>query len=55
MAIHNHNDNLIKTCKICQKAIKEIEKAGRKLDKMGVWNIPKKMQRNKEYIIWQPN
>jgi hypothetical protein len=55
MELHNHSDNLIKTCPICQKAIIDIKKAGRKLDKTGVWSIPKKIQKGKEYIIWQKN
>lgn len=57
--MHQHNDKKIKTCSICQKTIKEIEKAGRKLDKLGIWNFskdPKKRLKNGEEIeVWRKN
>ena len=51
--LHSHSDRLIKTCPVCQKAIKEINKAGKKLDKLGTWNIPKKLKTGVDYVVWK--
>jgi len=51
--MHIHSDKKIKTCPICQKAIKEIEKAGEKLDKLGIWNIPKDIKKEEKYAVWE--
>jgi len=45
--MHSHSDGKIKTCKICQSNIKEIEKADKELNRLGVWNIP----RNIKYLL----
>jgi len=55
--IHIHSDKKIKTCKICQKEIKEIIKAGKELDKLGTWNLPKdikkRLENREEIKIWE--
>jgi hypothetical protein len=53
--LHFHSDKLIKTCPICQKAIKSINKAGKKLDKLGKWNFPKKFKTGIDYQVWKAN
>jgi hypothetical protein len=50
--MHSHSDKKIKTCPVCQKALRKIAEAGKKLDRLGVWNIPKKIKSNTEYTIW---
>jgi len=51
--IHTHSDRKIKTCPVCQKNIKEIIKAGKELDRLGIWNLPKKIKEGEEYVIWR--
>lgn len=53
MTLHIHPDRKIASCKICQDSIKGIEEAGRDLDRFGVWNIPEKIVKGKEYTIWK--
>ena len=51
--IHSHSDKKIKTCKICQKNIEEIIICAHKLDLLGIWDIPKKLKKGKDYMIWK--
>ena len=50
--MHSHDDRKIKTCKICQQNIKEIKEAGEELNRLGLWNFPKKWKKGEEYTIW---
>lgn len=51
--MHSHSNSKIRNCQICQKAIKQINKSGKELDKLGVWTIPKKIKKGGTYTIWQ--
>lgn len=51
--MHIHSDKEIKTCKICQANILDIQKKGQELNRLGVWNIPKKIKDGVEYTIWR--
>lgn len=36
-----------------KQKIKDIEKAGEELSKLGIWSIPKKIKKGVEYSIWK--
>ena len=36
-----------------QKAIENIKLAEKELDSMGIWDLPKKIEKNKTYTIWK--
>lgn len=51
--MHSHDDRLIKKCSICQKNIKEVIKRGKELDRLGVWNFPKKWRKGISHTVWE--
>ena len=53
--LYFHDDRKIKTCPVCQKAIAEINEAGKKLNSLGVWNFPKKIKRGVDCEVWKIN
>jgi len=52
MSMHSHNDRKIKSCKVCQNSIKEINEAGKELATLGTFNYPKKFEKGVDYTVW---